>query len=197
VVATADETRRRIEQDLHDGAQQSLVHTVITLKLARRAIGDAGGPAVELIDDALEHAERANVELRELAHGILPATLTRGLEAAIETLVSRVRLPVSVDVMRERLPPELEATAYFVVAEALTNTVKHARASRAEVTAAVQDGVLHVEVRDDGVGGAEMDGRTGLVGLDDRVAAMNGELRVDSPPGGGTTVAARIPVPGP
>jgi signal transduction histidine kinase len=196
VVATADETRRRIERDLHDGAQQSLVHTVIALKLARRALGDATGPAVQLVDDALGHAERANEELRELAHGILPATLTRGLGAAIETLVSRVRLPVSVDVTDERLPPELEATAYFIVAEALTNTVKHARASRAEVTARVSDGVLHVVVRDDGVGGATTDGRTGLLGLYDRVAAMNGALRLESPPGGGTTVAATMPVAG-
>jgi signal transduction histidine kinase len=194
VVATADETRRRIERDLHDGAQQSLVHTVITLKLARRALGDASGPAVELVDDALEHAERANDELRELAHGILPATLSRGLGAAIETLVSRVRMPVSTDVTAERVAPELEATAYFVVAEALTNTVKHARASRARVTASVADGVLRVEVSDDGVGGARSDGRSGLLGLYDRVAAMNGELRVDSPPGGGTTVTAAIPL---
>ena len=196
VVATADETRRRIERDLHDGAQQSLVHTVITLKLARRELGDAGGPVAELVDDALGHAERANEELRELAHGILPATLTRGLGAAIETLVSHVRLPVSVDVTAERVSPELEATAYFIVAEALTNTVKHARASRARVTASVADGMLRVEVSDDGVGGARTDGRSGLLGLYDRVAAVNGELRVDSPPGGGTTVAAAIPLRG-
>jgi signal transduction histidine kinase len=196
VVATADQTRRRIERDLHDGAQQSLVHAVIALKLARRALGRDGGPAVELVDDALGHAERANEELRELAHGILPATLSRGLGAAIETLVSRLRLPVSVDVDVERLAPDLEAAAYFVVAEALTNTVKHARATSAQVTASIRDGVLHVEVRDDGVGGAPTDGRSGLLGLHDRVAAMNGELRVESPPGGGTTVAAAMPVDG-
>jgi signal transduction histidine kinase len=196
VVATADETRRRLERDLHDGAQQSLVHTVITLKLARRALGDASGPEVELIDEALSHAERANDELRELAHGILPATLSRGLGAAIETLASRMRLPVSMDVTEERLTPELEATAYFIVAEALTNTVKHARASRAHVSAAVADGVLHVEVRDDGVGGAGADGRSGLLGLSDRVAAVNGDLHVNSPPGGGTTIVATLPVDG-
>jgi signal transduction histidine kinase len=194
VVATADDTRRRIERDLHDGAQQSLVHTVIALKLARRAARGERDPAAELLDEALGHAERANTELRDLAHGILPATLSRGLDAAIETLVSRVRLPVSVDVTAERLAPELEATAYFVVAEALTNTVKHARAGHAEVFAAVEDGVLRVEVRDDGVGGAQIDGRSGLLGLYDRVAALNGELRVDSAPGSGTTVAASIPV---
>ena len=197
VVSTADETRRRIERDLHDGAQQSLVHTVIALKLARRELGDAGGPAADLLDDALGHAERANEELRELAHGILPATLTRGLGAAIETLASHVRLPVSIDVTDERVPPELEATAYFIVAEALTNTVKHARATRARVTASVADGVLRVEVSDDGVGGARADGQSGLLGLYDRVAAMNGELRVDSPAGGGTTVAAVLPCTSP
>jgi signal transduction histidine kinase/CHASE3 domain sensor protein len=195
VVATADETRRRIERDLHDGAQQSLVHVMLNLKLARRAIRGADGSAAELVDEALEHAERANAELRDLAHGILPATLSRGLDAAVETLVSRIRLPVSVDVTTDRLPPELEATAYFVVAEALTNTVKHAGATRAEVAAVVRDGVLHVEVRDNGVGGAQTDGHTGLLGLYDRVAAMDGELHVKSPPGVGTTVAARIPVP--
>ena len=194
VVATADETRRRIERDLHDGAQESLVHTVIALKLARRELGDAGGPAAELLEDALGHAERANEELRELAHGILPATLTRGLGAALETLASHVRLPVSLDVTDERVSPELEATAYFIVAEALTNTVKHARATRARVTVSVTDGVLHVEVSDDGVGGARADGRSGLLGLYDRAAAMNGDLRVDSPPGAGTTVVATIPL---
>jgi signal transduction histidine kinase len=195
VVATADETRRRIERDLHDGAQQSLVHSVITLKLAQRALGGASGPAVELIGEALDHAERAITELRELAHGILPATLSRGLAAAIETLVSRVRLPVNVDVTEERMASQLEATAYFVVSEALTNTVKHARASRARVTASVADGVLHVEVSDDGVGGAHTDGKSGLLGLYDRVAAMDGELHVESPAGVGTTVAATIPLP--
>jgi signal transduction histidine kinase len=198
VVATADETRRRIERDLHDGAQQRLVHSVITLKLARRALGDGGGPAVELLDEALEQAERAIAELRDLAHGILPAALSRGgLRAGIETLVSRVRLPVSVDVPAERLPPALEAAAYFIVAEALTNVVKHAHARRAQIRAFVDSGALHLEVRDDGVGGARLDGHSGLLGLHDRAAAMNGELSVESPQGGGTVVAATLPLPGP
>jgi signal transduction histidine kinase len=197
VVATADETRRRIERDLHDGAQQRLTHTVITLKLARRALGDDGGPAVELVEEALEHAERATAELRDLAHGILPAALSRGgLRAGIETLVSRIRLPVSVDATGERLPPALEATAYFIVAEALTNVVKHARARSAQVTARLDRGTLRVEVRDDGVGGARLDGSSGLLGLHDRADAMKGELRVDSREGAGTVVAATLPVPG-
>jgi signal transduction histidine kinase len=196
VVATADETRRRLERDLHDGAQQSLVHTLITLKLARRDLAGTDGPAVELLDQALEHAERANTELRDLAHGILPATLSRGLEAALETLVGRLQLPVSLDVTSERLPPDVEATAYFIAAEALTNTVKHAEASRARVSARVEGGKLHMEVRDDGVGGAGLDAGTGLLGLHDRAAALDGDLRVDSPPGGGTTITVTLPLPG-
>jgi signal transduction histidine kinase len=193
---TADEARRRIGRDLHDGAQQALIHTVITLRLARQELGDRGGPAVQLVDEALEHAERATVELRELAHGILPEALTcGGLRAAIDTLTSHVRLPVSLDVTAERLSAALEATAYFIVSEALTNVVKHASAGRAEVTAFVDGGALHLEVRDDGVGGARIAGTSGLLGLYDRATAMNGELNVESPPGGGTVVAVTLPIP--
>jgi signal transduction histidine kinase len=196
VLTTADETRRRIQRDLHDGAQQRLVHTVITLQLARRALSDGDRPARALVEEALAHAQEANAELRELAHGILPAALRRGgLRAGIETLISRVRLPVSVDVTAERLPPALEATAYFVVAEALTNTVKHAHAHRAQVRAVIESGALRVEVRDEGVGGARLQDSSGLLGLHDRAAALGGELRVDSPPGGGTVVAATLPIP--
>jgi signal transduction histidine kinase len=195
LVTAFDEGRRRLVRDLHDGAQQRLVHTVITLKLALREFGGASGPGVKLVNEALDHAERANTELRDLAHGILPGALTsRGLRAGIEGLVSRVRLPVSVEVSARRLAPAVEATAYFIVAEALTNTVKHARATRAEVAAVVEDSVLHLEVRDDGVGGAETEGGSGLVGLHDRVAALNGSFEVKSPPGGGTVVAATLPI---
>jgi signal transduction histidine kinase len=196
VLATADETRRRIERDLHDGAQQRLVQTVITLKLARRALGDAGGPAVELVEEALEHGERATVELRDLAHGIVPAALSRGgLRAGIDALASRVRLPVTADVTGERLPPALEATAYFIVAEALTNTVKHAHAGAAHVSAVVDGDTLRLEIRDDGIGGASSGSTTGLVGLRDRAAAMGGTLRIDSPPREGTVVTATMPIP--
>jgi len=195
VVATADETRRRIERDLHDGAQQRLVHTLITLKLALRELGD-GEPGQELVAEALEQAERATAELRDLAHGILPAALSHGgLRAGVETLVPRLRIPVTVDVTDERFPPALEATAYFVVAEALTNTLKHAHAQRARVSAARENGALRVEVRDDGVGGAHGDERSGLLGLEDRAAAVNGELVVESPPGGGTVIRATLPIP--
>jgi signal transduction histidine kinase len=194
-LTAADDTRRRLERDLHDGAQQRLVHTVLALKLARQALGDARAPALELVDEALEHAERATAELRDLAHGILPAPLNRGgLRAGIETLVSRLRLPLSVDVTAERLSPALEATAYFIVAEALTNAVKHARARSAKISAFVDRGALHLEVRDDGIGGARVEGSSGLLGLHDRAAALGGELHVESPHGRGTVVAARLPV---
>jgi PAS domain S-box-containing protein len=194
VVAEGDEARRRVVRDLHDGAQQRLVHTIVTLKLAQRELRDRE-PAGALVAEALVQAEQANAELRELAHGILPSVLSRGgLGAGVDALVSRIDLAVAVEVTDERFPPAIEAAAYFVVAEALTNVVKHSRAERAEVMATATDGVLHVDVRDDGVGGAITDG-AGLVGLDDRVAAFGGRLRVESPPGGGTLVAAALPLP--
>jgi signal transduction histidine kinase len=197
VVAAADESRRGIERDLHDGAQQRLVHAVIVLKLAQRALAHGDANADELVAEALRHAEEANAELRELAHGILPAALTRGgLRAGVEALVSRVSLPVSVDVSVDRLPAGVEATAYFVVSEALTNAVKHARAAGAEVTARVEAGELRVEVCDDGVGGARGDHSTGLGGLEDRVSALGGRLVLESPPGEGTRVCAHLPVSG-
>ncbi len=195
VLAAADNERRRVVRDLHDGAQQRLVHTVITLKLAQRAFRDGDATSEALVTEALEQAERATSELRELAHGILPAPLTRGgLRAGVESLVSRVPLPVTVDVPVERLEPAIEATAYFVVAEALTNTVKHAEASSAEVTARIEGGALQVEVRDDGVGGARLNGSSGLLGLEDRVEALEGRLAIDSPRGAGTIVRATLPV---
>jgi signal transduction histidine kinase len=193
--AAADEARRRIQRDLHDGAQARLVSTVMALKLARQKLADANAPALDLVDEALAHAEAANSELRELAHGILPAPLSNGgLRGGIDALVSDVPLPVSVDVTREQLPAALEATAYFIVAEALTNAVRHAAARSAQVVALVEDGALRLEVRDDGVGGARGDRGSGLLGLRDRAAAVDGELLVDSPPGGGTLVAATLPI---
>jgi signal transduction histidine kinase len=193
VLTAADDARRRVTQDLHDGAQQRLVHTIITLKLARRAQQNAQ-PAAELVNEALEQAELANSELRELAHGILPQVLARGgLSAGVDALVSRVRVPVTVDVPEERFAAEIEASAYFIVAEALTNVAKHSQASSATVTARADDGELHLDVRDDGVGGARLDG-SGLLGLHDRVDALGGELRVESPPGNGTRIAATLPL---
>jgi signal transduction histidine kinase len=195
-VAEADEERRRVVRDLHDGAQQRLVHTVVTLKLARRALALKDEGASALLDEALGHAERANEELRELAHGILPPVLTHGgLRAGVNALASRMSLPIEVGVSVDRLPPAVEATAYFIVSEALTNVVKHAHARHATVNAQVEDGALRVVVRDDGVGGARSDG-SGLVGLADRVAVVNGRLTVESPAHGGTVVVAAIPVEG-
>jgi signal transduction histidine kinase len=195
VVTASDEGRRRLVRDLHDGVQQRLVQTVIILKLAKRAFGDASGTGVELVSEALDHAERTNAELRDLAHGILPSALTSGgLRAGVDSLLSRVRLPVSVHVIAERMEPGVEATAYFIVAEALTNTIKHAGASHADITAAVEDSVLRLVVRDDGVGGARIEGSSGLVGLRDRAAALNGTLEVESPPGAGTLVTATLPI---
>jgi signal transduction histidine kinase len=198
IVAAADESRRRIERDLHDGAQQRLVHAVIVLKLALRALSNGDANAGELVTEALQHAEQANAELRELAHGILPAALTRGgLGAGVEALVSRASVAVSVDVPVERLPAGVEATAYFVISEALTNVVKHAHAEAARVTARVERGELRVEIRDDGAGGARGGEGTGLGGLEDRVSALDGRLVVESPPGGGTRVCAVLPIADP
>jgi GAF domain-containing protein/ketosteroid isomerase-like protein len=196
IVAATDGERRRVVRDLHDGAQQRLLHTIITLTTGLRALQNQQDDAPALLTEALDHATQANVELRELAHGILPAALThRGLEAGVEALTSRMPVPVAIDVQIGRLPAAIEATAYFVVAEALTNVAKHARAGRTEVTAQIEHGTLSVQVRDDGVGGARRDGGSGLIGLADRLAALDGELRVDSPPGVGTLVTAAIPFP--
>jgi GAF domain-containing protein len=188
IVAAADEERRRVVRDLHDGAQQRLVHTVITLKFAQAALEQRADDAPALLGEAVDQAEQAMVEVRELAHGILPSVLTHG------GLGSRMKVAVELDVSVGRLPRPIEATAYFVVAEALTNVSKHSAAERANVSAHVEHGMLLVEVRDDGIGGARGDG-PGLVGLADRLATVEGRLEVDSPGGGGTRVAAVIPLP--
>jgi signal transduction histidine kinase len=198
VVAAADEERARVVRDLHDGAQQRLVHAIITLKLARRALAaDDCGRANELTAEALEQANRANVDLHELAQGIMPSVLTHGgLLAGVRSLVDELSLPVHVDVLAERLPPQVESNAYFIIAEALTNVLKHAEAHEAEVRAYRAGDTLAIEVRDDGMGGASLSGSTGLLGLHDRAVAADGSLRVDSPPGGGTHVAATLPLIG-
>jgi signal transduction histidine kinase len=193
LVTAADAARGRVVRDLHDGAQQRLVHTVITLELAERALERGDEDAKALLGEALRHAQRANEELRELAHGILPADLTHGgLSGALDAIVERLDLAVDVDLPPDRFPAEIEASAYFVVAEALTNVIKHAQAESAEVSASIQDGMLHVEVRDDGIGGADPGGH-GLLGMHDRVTALGGELSVESGPGGGTVVTATLP----
>jgi signal transduction histidine kinase len=195
LLTEADDARRRLARDLHDGAQQRLVHTIMLLKLAQRALQEKDEKAESLVGEARKHAERGNAELRELAHGILPAVLMRGgLRGGVDAVVARLDLPVHKDVPPDRFPAEIEASAYFIVAEALTNVVKHAHAGRAEVRASVQDGTLRVEVRDDGGGGADPDGH-GLVGMGDRVNAFGGRLTIESPVGGGTVVTATLPIP--
>jgi PAS domain S-box-containing protein len=194
IVAATDAERRRVVRDLHDGAQRWLVHTIITLKLAKRAEKHDEDRVPVLLTEALDHAQQAIDELRELAHGILPAVLTQGgLPAAVDSLASRMPLPVKTDVAVGRLPAPIEAAAYFVVAEALTNVAKHAHARSAEVTARIEDGTVAIRVRDDGVGGARPDG-SGLIGLTDRLTALGGDLRVTSPARGGTLITAALPV---
>jgi signal transduction histidine kinase len=195
IVTAADEERRRVVRDLHDGAQQRLVHTVMRLKLARRALDRDPQDAAELVTDALQHAQAATQELRELVHGILPSALRLGgLNPAIRALASRMPIPVEIDVSVDPLPWTVESTAYFFVAEALTNVAKHANAHQASVTVGLRNGMLHAEVRDDGVGGAQAAG-SGIVGLRDRLVALGGALRIESPQAGGTRLNASIPLP--
>jgi PAS domain S-box-containing protein len=194
LVTEADAARRRIVRDLHDGAQQRLVHTSITLGLAQRELEQGNGAVDALIAESIGYVQQANEELRELAHGILPVDLARGgLRGGIDAVVERIDLAVTVDVPLERFPAEIEASAYFVVAEALTNIVKHAHAESATVSAAVENEVLRVEVCDDGIGGADPSGR-GLVGIRDRVTALGGQFSVESPAGGGTVLTATLPI---
>jgi signal transduction histidine kinase len=194
VVATADETRRRLQRDVHDGAQQRLVHTIIALKLARDVLGPEH-PAAVLLQEGLNNAERANSELRDIIRGILPASLTHGgLRSGLETLVTDLALPVDLTVATPRLPAHIETTAYFVVAEAMTNVVKHAHAHRATVDVRVDDQTLVLDIRDDGVGGADPTAGSGIAGLFDRVEANDGTLTVTSSPGAGTAIHAAIPV---
>ena len=195
IAAAADEERRRVVRDLHDGAQQRLIHAAFVLQ---RALDrpDVPPDVRPLVEEGLIQARSANGELRELAHGIHPAILTnRGLAAAVEELADRVPLPVEMEIPEERYPLPVEATAYFVVAEALTNVAKHAHARHATVMARIEDGTLAVHVRDDGVGGARPEG-SGFIGLADRLAVLDGHLSIESPVGRGTLICADIPLPG-
>jgi signal transduction histidine kinase len=196
IVATADEQRQRLERDLHDGAQQQLVALAIDLRSARLRVDPAVQPELaRTLLGASARADSAISELRELARGIHPTVLTEaGLAAALESLAQRAQFPVTVEApLPARLPAAVEATAYFLVAEALTNSAKHARAREAWVRAELIGDRLHIEVADDGIGGADVAGGTGIRGLADRVAALNGSLRLESPAGGGTRLVAEIP----
>jgi signal transduction histidine kinase len=195
IVESADAARRRIERDLHDGAQQQLVTLALNLRLARARVERDPSGAAEVLDAAWEELDAAIRSLRELARGIHPAVLSdRGLGPALEALANRMPLPVEIErAPHERLPEPVEAAAYFVVAEALTNVVRYAHATQATVDVALEDERVVVRVTDDGVGGADPAAGSGLRGLRDRVAALGGRLEVRSPTGEGTTVRAAIP----
>jgi PAS domain S-box-containing protein len=196
IVEAADAARRRIERDLHDGAQQRLVTLALEVRLARARLDKEPGSAGPFLDRFAAELADASAELRELARGIHPAVLTeRGLGPAIAALAGRSPVPVEVvAVPAERLAPTVEATAYFTVAEALTNVAKYARADEATARLAIDGESLVVEVCDDGVGGARAAAGSGLSGLADRVTAIGGTLEVISPEGGGTRVRAVLPL---
>jgi PAS domain S-box-containing protein len=196
IVEAGDAERRRLERNLHDGAQQQLVSLAVHLRLVEaRLDSDPAGARKDLVD-AREQLGHALVELRELARGIHPAILSDGgLAPALSALAMRAPLPVEItDVPGERLPEPVEAAAYYLIAEAITNVAKHAHASHVAVSVRRDDGRVVVNVADDGVGGADAAGGSGLNGLSDRVEALHGRLRIDSPRGGGTRIEAQIPV---
>jgi signal transduction histidine kinase len=197
VVVSAEQERRRIERDLHDGAQQRLVALAMQLGRAKSRFSTDPEGARALLDEAHNEAKLALVELRDLARGLHPAVLTdRGLDAALSGLAARSPFPVVVEVdpaAGDKAVPVVDAIAYFVVAEALTNVAKHARATRAAVVVRRLDGLLRVVISDDGVGGADPALGTGLRGLADRVSGVDGRLHVDSPSGGPTVLTVELP----
>jgi signal transduction histidine kinase len=200
VVRAEAETLRRVERDLHDGPQQRLVRLTMDLKSAQRRLSDDPAAAAPLIEEALAQSEDALAELRALSRGIAPPILTdRGLVAAVAAAGGRSPVPVTLDVRLDagtRLPTPVENAAYFVVTEALANAAKHSGASRCQVSVSLVGDVLTVRVSDDGNGGAHPGKGHGLAGLADRLAGVDGRLRIDSPAGAGTTVTATIPAAG-
>jgi signal transduction histidine kinase len=199
IVATADATRRRIERNLHDGAQQRLVSLALDLRAAEAAAPPGTGELVQQLDEVAAGLDGVLADLRDIAGGLHPAILAEsGLAPALKMLARRSAIPVNVDIRIEgRLPDPVETAAYYTVAEALTNAAKHAGAAAAEIEVTAGDGVLHVRVRDDGCGGADFSHGSGLVGLRDRAEALGGYLRLDSPPGAGTTLEITLPLAGP
>jgi PAS domain S-box-containing protein len=196
IVDAADRARREIERNLHDGAQQQFVSATLQLQVWRASHGELPEQAQAELDQVLVDLRAGLAELRELAHGLHPAVLSdRGLERALSSLADRAPVPVALrTALSERLAMPIEAAAYFVVAEALTNVAKHAHASRAWVHVDEDDGCLRVEIGDDGAGAADLRPGSGLQGLRDRVAAVNGTLTIDSQPGAGTILRARLPI---
>jgi signal transduction histidine kinase len=194
LVSAGDEERRRLERNLHDGAQQRLVSLSLSLRLAQSKLASDPQTARELLSAAGNELGVALEELRELARGIHPAVLTeRGLGPALQALADRAPLPVELDLPPERLPRRVEAAAYYVVSEALANVAKYAHASEVTVSVAQENGSAVVEVADDGIGGADPEAGSGLRGLTDRIDALEGHLRIVSQPGRGTTIRAEIP----
>jgi signal transduction histidine kinase len=195
IVEAGDLERRRVERDLHDGAQQRLISLSLELRVARNALGDDANPAVRRsLERAADEAAAALAELRDLALGIHPLILTEsGLGAAVESLADRSPVDVAVDIGPERYPQSVEGAAYFVISEALANVAKYANATRAGVRVRPFADHMTIEIDDDGVGGADPRSGSGLSGLRDRLAALDGTLTIDSPTGGGTRLSARIP----
>ena len=192
IVTAGYEERRRLERDLHDGAQQRLVSIGLALRHVQAQLPASSREADEL-NATVEEVSGAIEELRELARGVRPAGLDDGLSPALRELASRSPLPIRVESTAERFENRLETAAYFVASEALANAAKHAHASAVTVSAARQNGHLVLCVHDDGIGGALPSHGVGLAGMSDRVAALGGRLSVDSPPGGGTMVTAELP----
>jgi signal transduction histidine kinase len=193
IVAAGYAERRRIERDLHDGAQQRLVSIGLTLRHAQHELGAGANGARGLLDGAVDEIARAIEELRELARGVRPAQLDAGLAPALAEIAARARLPVEVRTCGARFPEDVEAAAFFIASEALTNAVKHARASRVTLSAESVDGALVVSVGDDGIGGAAPSRGSGLRGLADRVEAHGGTLSLESVEGRGTMLIAELP----
>jgi signal transduction histidine kinase len=194
LVAAGDAERRRLERNLHDGAQQRLVSVALQLRMLQSRISTDPALATELLTAASDELCRSLEELRELARGIHPAVLNHGLEAALGSLASRASVATTVSFeSAERLPEPVELAAYFVACEALANVAKYAQATRASVRVSRRNGGAVIEIADDGVGGADERAGSGLQGLADRVAALDGTLRILSPPGAGTVVTAELP----
>ena len=193
IAAVADDERRRLARDLHDGAQQRLVSIGLALRHAQHELADQPEAARRTLDSAVAEISAAIEELRALAHGLRPALLQAGLGPALRDLASRAPVPVAVNATSDRFPTDVEAAAYFVACEGLTNAVKHARATNVRLEVERHDSTLIVRVADDGTGGASIDRGSGLTGLSDRVAALGGRLLIDSGTGRGTTVSAELP----